>query len=94
MEPSPVLNLTFPLLLDSPGTGFPDGVSLDDATHFVPSVVPSTLSSRIQYTAMDNVPYSVCDSTPSNNIVVHDELFQGSVSTTLSHAPSNQSTSS
>ena len=56
--------------------------------------VTSNLSSRIQYTTMDGVPSSICDSRPSDNLVVRDKFLQGSASRTLFYTPSSQSTSS
>ena len=89
------LNFSFDLVLDPPGKGVPVGISLDDTTLiFLPLGVTSNISSRIQYTAMDAVLSSVFDSTPSNNLVVHDEFFQGSVSRTLSYTPFSNSTTS
>ena len=41
------LNFNFPLILDPPGKGFPDGVSLDISTNFVPPGVRSNLSAQL-----------------------------------------------
>ena len=58
------LNLPFNLILDPLDKGLQHGVSLDGTPHFIPSAVSSNLSSLIQYTAMDDIPSSVYDSTP------------------------------
>ena len=58
------LNLPSNLILDPLDKRLQHGVSLDDTTHFIPSAVSSNLSSLIQYTAMDDIPSSVYDSTP------------------------------
>ena len=54
--------------------------------------ITSNLTSRIKYTAVDGVPSSVCYSIPSENLVVYDKFFRGSISLTLSNAPSSNST--
>ena len=75
------LNFSFDFVLDPPGKGVPDGISLDDTTLiFLPLGVTSNLFYLIQYTAMNAVLSSVCDSTPSDNLAAHDESFRGSVS--------------
>ena len=58
------LNLPSNLILDPLDKRLQHGVSLDDTNHFIPSAVSSNLSSLIQYTAMDDIPSSVYDSTP------------------------------
>ena len=60
--------------------------------NFLPLGITSNLTSRIKYTVVDGVPSSVYYSTPSENLVVYDEFFRGSVSLTLSNAPSSNST--
>ena len=73
------LNFNFPLFLDPPGKGLPDGVSLNISTNFVPPGVRSNLLAQLQYAAMDGARPAVGYSTPSDNIVVTDNFFEGNV---------------
>ena len=82
------LNFNFPLILDPPDKGLPDGVSLDISTNFVPPGVRSNLSAQLQYTTIDGVRPATGCSAPSDNIVVTDRFFKGNVSRTLSYARS------
>ena len=82
------LNFNFPLILDPPGTRLPDGVLLDTSTNFVSPGFCSSLSTHLQYTAMDDVRSTICDSTPYDNIVVTDNFSEGHLSTSLSYAHS------
>ena len=80
------LNSNFPLILDSPGKGLPGGVSLITSPHIVPPGVRTNLTAQLQYTAMDGVRPAITNSTPSDNIVVTNQFFDGNVSRTLSYA--------
>ena len=82
-------NFNFPLILDPPGKGLPDGVSLDISTNFVPLGDCFNLSAQLQYTAMDGVRLAADYSKPSDIIVVTDKFFEGNVSRTLSYARSD-----
>ena len=82
------LNSNFPLILDSPGKGLSDGVSLTTSQLFVPPGVRTNKTAQLQYTAMDGVRLTLVHSTPSDNIVVTDQFFDGNVSRTLSYATS------
>ena len=73
------LNFNFPLFLDPPGKGLPDGVSLNISTNFVPPGVRSILLAQLQYAAMDGARPAVGYSIPSDNIVVTDDFFEGNV---------------
>ena len=83
------LNFNFPLFLDPPGKGLPDGVSLDISTNFVPPGLRSNLSAQLQYAAMDGARPAAGYSTPSDNIVVTDNFFERQCFRTLSYARSN-----
>ena len=48
-------NFTFPLLLDPPGKGLPDGVSFPDSKLSIPRGIPSNQNALIQYTAMGDI---------------------------------------
>ena len=82
------LNFNFPLILDPPGKGLSDGVSFNNSPNFVPPGVRTNLSAELQYTSMDSVRSATANSTPSDNIVVTDQCFDGNVSWTLSYANS------
>ena len=82
------LNFTFLLLLDPPGKGLHDGVSLLASNHCVPPSISSNITSLVYYTAMDGFVHSIPNhATPSNDIMVHDSFCHGSVSRYLSFAP-------
>ena len=83
------LNFNFPLFLDPPGKGLPDGVSLDISTNFVPPGLRSNLSAQLQYAAMDGARPAAGYSTPSDNIVVTDNFFERQCFRTLSYAHSD-----
>jgi len=81
------LNFTFPLFLDPPGMDFPDGVSFPDSKVSISRGIPSKLNALIRYTAMDGDTASITSkTTPSDDVVVHNSFFQGTVSRILSLA--------
>ena len=82
------LNSNYPLILDPPGKDLPDDVSLTTLQLLVPPGVRTNTTAQLQYTAMDNVRPDLAHSTPSDNIVVTDQFFDGNVSRTLSYATS------
>ena len=85
------LNFTFPLILDTPGKDFPERV-FSDSKRLIPYRIPSNLNALIQYTTMDGDPASTTSkATPSDDIVVHDSFFQGTVYRTLSLATASKS---
>ena len=57
------LNANFPLILDPPDKGLPDGVSLTTLPHIVPPGVRTNLTAQLQYTAMDGVRPTIANST-------------------------------
>ena len=74
-------NFTFPLLLDPPGKGWYNGVSLPASNHCVPPGVSSNFTSLFHYTDIDGCDHSTPNhSTPSNNIMVQDNFCRGSIS--------------
>ena len=84
------LNFTFHLSLDLPGKGLPDGVSLPASDICVPPGVPSNLTSLVNFTAMDGFAYPTLNyATSSDNIMVQDSFYHGSVSRNLSFVPSS-----
>ena len=88
------LNSVFPLQLDPPGKGLPDGASLDSFSNAVPEGIPTNVltqnCSEIQYTASNGTIAPVSEATYSSNIVVHDSSFRGCISRELVyHSPSD-----
>jgi len=85
------LNLTFPLLLDLPGKWLSDGVYLPASNLCVPPGIPSNLISLVHYTAIDGFAHSTPNhATPSDNIMVQDKFWHGSISRNSSFAPSTK----
>ena len=85
------LNFTFLLLLDPPGKGLPDGVSLSASNQCVPPGVTSNLTLPVHYTAMDDFAHSNPNhATPSDKIMVQDRFCHGSVPCNLVFAPSSK----
>ena len=82
------LNSNFPLILDPPGKGLPDGVSLTTSQLLVPPGARTNRTAQLQYTVMDGVRLALAHSTPSDNIVVTDHFFDGNVSRILYYATS------
>ena len=88
------LNSVFPLQLDPPGKGLPDGASLDSFSNAVPAGIPTNVLSQnyseIQYTASNGTIAPVSESTYSSNIVVNDSSFKGNITRELVyHSPSD-----
>ena len=86
------LNSVFPLQLDPPGKGLPDGASYDSFFNAVPDgILTHVLTkdcSTLQYTASNGTISSVSEATCSSNIVVNDRSFQGCISRKLVyHSP-------
>ena len=91
------LGRTFTLNLEPLGKGSPDIANLDPAVFFILSSIISSIfsvNSMIQYTAMDSNDTPIYHHILSNNIVVFDQLFHGSVSRELIYDKSSLSTSS
>ena len=69
------INFNFFLILNPPDRGLSDGASLDTSTSFIPPGIRSNILTHLQYTTMNSILPPVCDSTPSGNIVVKDNVF-------------------
>ena len=82
------LNFNFPLIPDPHDKILPDGVSLKTSPHIVPSGVRTNFTAQLQYTSMDGFCPAIANSTPSDNIVVTDQSFDGNISRILSYATS------
>ena len=79
----------FPLELQPPGKGLPEGASFNHHSPTIPVYVPSNLShanSLLHHTSAKGIlqPDSSC--TPSDNILVTDHLFHNTVTQELSYA--------
>ena len=87
------LNFLFPLLLDPTGKGLSDGICTLDSNLCVPLGVLSNLTSLVHYIAMDGFANSNPNQvTSSNNIMLQDSFYHGSVSRNLSFGPSSKNT--
>ena len=76
------------MILDPHDKILPDGASLKTSPHIVQSGVRTNFTAQLQYTAMDGFRPAIVNSTPSDNIVVTDQSFDGNISRTLSYATS------
>ena len=79
------LDRTFPLTLDPPSKGLPDGAILIRHSSSIPPGVSKNLTSAtslVQYTPSDGSPNSLWKGTPSDNIVTKD--FFNSISREIS----------
>ena len=88
------LNRDFPLELQPPGKGLPEGTSLNHYSPTVPVSVPSNLShadSLLHHTSAEGIPQPDSSHTPSANILVTDNFFitqsHGSYHTSLLTLP-------
>ena len=83
---------TFVLYLYPPGKGLPDSISLDES---IPIILPgvhskiSSATSSLHFIAMYNFDSPVCQATPSDDIVFHDQFFQGIITRDLDYVPSS-----
>lgn len=79
---------TFVLQLDPPEKGLSYGGYLDESKPFIPPNLYSNIFSAIstlRFITMDGFDSLVCQATPSDDIVVHNQFFQGSISRTLTY---------
>ena len=88
------LNRDFPLDLQPPGKGLPEGASLD---HYSPTIPTSVLSNKqptssiLHHTSAEGIPQIESSPTPSDNILVTDYFFHNTVTRELSYIPTNTS---
>ena len=87
------LNRDFPLDLQPPGKGLPEGASLNQYSPTVSTSIPSNMpltTSLLHHTSSEGIPqHSV--PTPSDNILVTDHFFHNTVTWDLSYIPTNAS---
>ena len=91
------LNRSFPLDLQPPGKGLPEGASLNHYSHTVFSNVSTNITntnSMLYYTSTKGTPRPLCLRTNSDNIHVTDQFFHDTVTRELSYVSSNSSTAS
>ena len=78
------LNSVFPLPLDPPGKGFPEGATYDSFSNAVPDGIPTIFFEKecftLQYIISNGTITPVSQATYSSNIVVNDCSFQGCIS--------------
>lgn len=86
------LQYTFVLQLDPQGKGLSDGGSLNESNkHLISPSIRSNISSAIsilQSIAMDFFDSPTCQATSFDDIVLQDQIFQGSISRVLIYDPS------
>ena len=77
---------TFPLTLDPPGKGLPEGIVFDNSTPIIPQGVSTNVKpnpSLLHYTSAEG--HAVSAQTYSDNIIVYDNFFDGNVSRELEY---------
>ena len=86
------LQYTFVLQLDPQGKGLSDGGSLNEYNkHLISPSIRSNISSAIsilQSIAMDFFDSLTCQATSFDDIVLQDQIFQGSIFRVLIYDPS------
>ena len=85
------LNRDFPLDLQPPGKGLPEGAALTQYSPTVPTSVPSNMpltTSLLHHTSSEGIPQHSLP-TPSDNILVTDHFFHDTVTRDLSYIPTN-----
>ena len=88
-------NRDFPLDLQPPGHGLPEGVSLNHYSPNVPTSVPTNpihTNSQLHHTAAEGIPTPANSRTPSDNILVTDHFFNDNVTRELKYVPSPSNT--
>ena len=81
---------TFPLTLDPPGKGLPEGIVFDNITPIIPHGVSTNVKpnpSFLHYTSTDDCVVQHSAPTYSDTIIVHDIFFEGNVSRELEYKP-------
>ena len=71
---------TFPLTLDPPGKGLPEGIVFDNSTPIIPQGVSTNVKpnpSLLHYTSAEGHAVHHSEPTYSDNIIVHDNFSRG-----------------
>ena len=86
------LNRSFPLELQPPGKGLPEGASLNHYSPTLPTTVPTNLTHTnllLHHTLAGGIPQHESLRTPLDNILVTDHFFNDTVTRELSYVLSN-----
>ena len=78
----------FSLTLDPPDKGLPEGIVFDNNTSTIPQGVSTNIKpnpSLLRYTSVEGNAIHHNATTYSDNIIVHDNCFEGNVSRDLEH---------
>ena len=78
------LNRKFPLDLQPPGKGLPEGTTVN---HYTNTISHSVSNNILQHTSSNGDCHTTCHSTPSDHIHVTDHFFKNEVSQTLVYVP-------
>ena len=86
------LNSVFPLQIDPPGKGLPEGATYESVANTVPDGISTNaltkVCSTLQYTVFNGTIAPAPQATYSSNIVVNDCFFQDCISRELVyHSP-------
>jgi len=82
--------IAFPLILDLPGKGLPEGIVSDNITPIIPQGVSTNVKpnpSFLHYTSAEGRAFYHSSPTYSDNIIVHNKKFEGNVSKELEYKP-------
>ena len=82
------IDRTFPLTLDPPGKGLPEGIVFDNNTPTIPQGVSTNVKPNpflLHYTSAEGNTIHHNAPTYSDNIIVHDNFFEGNVSRDLEY---------
>ena len=80
----------FPLTLDLPGKGLPEGIVFDNDTPIIPQGVSTNVKpnpSLLHYTFAEDHAVHHSAPTYSDKIIVHDKFFEVNVSRELEYYP-------
>ena len=79
---------TFPLTLDPTGKRIHEGIVFDDITPIIPQGVSTNIKpnpSLLHYTSAEGLAVHYSAPTYSDNIIVHDNFFEGNISRELEY---------
>ena len=84
----PEIGRTFPLTLDPPGKGLPEGIVFDNSTPIIPQGVSTNVKpnpSLLHYTSAEGLAVHYSAPIYSDNIIMHDIFFEGNISRELKY---------
>ena len=85
------LNREFPLDLQPPGKGLPEGATLN---YYTKTIFHTLSTNLLHHTSADGNSHPTCHSTPSDNIHVTDHFFKNEVSRKLVYIPPDKTSTS